>query len=46
MAEKKVSDMSIEELILYREQLTKKISEVDFYLKVAKKNTQCVNSGK
>lgn len=37
MSERKVSEMSLEELVLYKEQLTKKISEVDFYLRAASK---------
>ena len=38
MAERKISEMSQEELILYKEQLQMKLSEVDFYLKNKKKS--------
>lgn len=46
MTEKKISEMSLEELILYREQLTEKISEIKFYLENARRGKKCANSGK
>jgi len=45
MAERKISEMSKEELILYREQLNRKLSEVNFYLN-AKKGAECASSDK
>lgn len=33
MAERKISEMSLEELKLYQQQLSEKITEVNFYLR-------------
>lgn len=33
MAERKISEMSIEELLLYRQQLSEKLTEVEVYLR-------------
>lgn len=37
MAERKISEMSLEELKLYQQQLSEKLAEVNFYLRKASK---------
>ena len=37
MAERKISEMSLEELKLYQQQLSEKLTEVNFYLRQASK---------
>lgn len=41
MAKRKVSDMSFEELKLYKEQLETKLTEVNFYLQNCQKSNLC-----